>query len=151
MDKTFFAGVSIEQVELSTGVRIGPKDRRSDQLRRNKSKRRCQLRAEGEDIGTLEVEKTATKARTINYRTYTVKDGHLLKTLIQAQWQFGIARFRGGASYALGDHPIAEDLRALGMGETAVVRLYAPQVQSMLHPASVKRGTIWVRRQGDNS
>jgi hypothetical protein len=37
MDKTFFAGVSIEQVELSTGVRIGPKDRRSDQLRRNKS------------------------------------------------------------------------------------------------------------------
>jgi len=98
MDKTFFAGVSIEQVELSTGVRIGPKDRRSDQLRRNKSKRRCQLRAEGEDIGTLEVEKTATKARTINYRTYTVKDGHLLKTLIQAQWQFGIARFRGGAS-----------------------------------------------------
>ena len=64
MDKTFFAGVSIEQVELSTGVRIGPKDRRSDQLRRNKSKRRCQLRAEGKDIGTLEVEKTATKART---------------------------------------------------------------------------------------
>ena len=36
----------------------------------------------------------------------------------------------------LGDHPIAEDLRALGMGETAVERLYAPQVQSMLHPAS---------------
>jgi hypothetical protein len=69
-------------------------------------------------------------------RTYTVKDGHLLKTLIQAQWQFGIARFRGGASYALGDHPIAEDLRALGMGETAVERFYAPQVQSMLHPAS---------------
>jgi hypothetical protein len=99
-------------------------------------KRRCQLRAEGKDIGTLEVEKTATKARTINYRTYTVKDGHLLKTLIQAQGQFGIARFRGGGSYALGDHPIAEDLRALGMGETAVERLYAPQLQSMLHPAS---------------
>jgi hypothetical protein len=30
MDKTFFAGVSIEQVERSTGVRIGPKDHRSD-------------------------------------------------------------------------------------------------------------------------
>jgi hypothetical protein len=39
-----------------------------------------------------------------------------------------------GASYALGHHPIAEELRALGMGETAVERLYAPQMQSMLHP-----------------
>ena len=84
----------------------------------------------------LEVEKLATKARAMDYYSYTVKDGQLLRTLIQTQGQYGIARFRGGASYVLGDHPIAEELRALGMGETAVERLYAPQVQSMLHPAS---------------
>jgi hypothetical protein len=98
--------------------------------------RRCRLRAEGKDIVALEVEKLATKARAMNYYSYTVKDGQLLRTLIQTQGQYGIARFRGGASYVLGDHPIAEELRALGMGETAVERLYAPQVQSMLHPAS---------------
>ena len=77
----------------------------------------------------------ATKARAMNYYCYTVKDGQLLRTLIQAQGQFGIAKFRGGASYALGDHPIAEELRALGIGETAVERIYVPQAQSMQHPA----------------
>ena len=102
--------------------------------------RRCQLQAEGKDIVTLEVEKMVTKGRAMNYRTYTVKDGQLLKTLIQAQGRFGTARFRGGASYALGDHPIAEELRALGMGETAVERLYAPQMQRCsIQQASVCR------------
>jgi len=97
--------------------------------------RRCRLRAEGKDIVALEVEKLATRARPMNFYSYTVKGGQLLRTLIQTQGQFGMARFRGGASYTLGDHPIAEELRALGMGKTAVECLYAPQVQSMLHPA----------------
>lgn len=97
--------------------------------------RRCRLRAGGKDIVTLEVKKLATRARSMNYYSYTVKDGQLLRTLIQTQGEYGIARFRGGASYTLGDHPIAEELRALGIAKTAVECLYAPQVQSMLHPA----------------
>lgn len=97
--------------------------------------RRCRLRADGKDIVTLEVVKLATRARSMDFYSYTIKDGRLLRTRIQTQGQFGIARFRGGASYTLGDHPIAEELRALGMGKTAVERLWAPQVQSMLHPA----------------
>ncbi len=98
--------------------------------------RRCRLRAEGKDIVTLDVNKLATRARSMNYYSYTVKDGQILKTLIQTQGQYGIARFRGGASYTLGDHPIAQELRDLGMGKRAVERLYAPRVQSMLHPAN---------------
>lgn len=97
--------------------------------------RRCQLRAERKDILTLEVKNLVTRARPMNFYSYTVKNGQLLRTLIQTQGQFGIARFRGGASYTLGDHPIAEELRALGMGKKAVECLWAPQVQSMLHPA----------------
>jgi len=76
-----------------------------------------------------------TEVRAMNYHSYTVKNGELLRTLIQAQGQYGIARFKGGASCALGDHPIAEELRALGISETAVQRVYAPRVQSMLHSA----------------
>ncbi len=97
--------------------------------------RRCRLRDEGKEIMTLEVKKLATRARQMNFYSYTVKDGQLLRTLIQTQGLFGLVRFRGGASYTLGDHPIAEELRALGMGKTAVECLYASQVQSMLHPA----------------
>ncbi len=98
--------------------------------------RRCRLRAEGKDIVTLEVKKLATKARPMSLYSYTVKNGQLLKTLIQTQGQYGITKFPGGASYTLGDHPIAEELKALRMGKMAVGRFYAPQVQSMLHPAS---------------
>ena len=97
--------------------------------------RRCRLRADGKDIVILEVKKLPTKVRFINYYSYTVKDGQLLRTLIQTQGEYGIARFRGGASFTLGDHPIAKELLALGIGKTAVECLYAPQVQSMLHPA----------------
>ena len=97
--------------------------------------RRCRLRAGGKDIVTLEVKKLATRTKSMNYYSYTVKDGQLLRTLIQTQGEYGIARFRGGASYTLGDHAIAEELRALGIAKTAVECLYARQVQSMLHPA----------------
>jgi hypothetical protein len=97
--------------------------------------RRCRLRADGKDIVTLDVEKVATSARSMDFRSYTVKEGQLLRTLIQTRGEFGIARFRGGASYKLGDHPIAGELRALGMGNKAVERRYVTDVQSMLHPA----------------
>jgi len=98
--------------------------------------RRCRLRSKGKDIATLEVRKLYTKARYMNFHSYTVKNGQLLRTLIQTQGQYGIARFSGGASYTLGEHPIAEELRAIGMGERAVECLYAPQVKSMLYRAS---------------
>lgn len=97
--------------------------------------RRCRLRAEGKDIVTLEVKKLAIRARSMTYHTYTAKDGQLLRTLVQLQGRYGIARFRGGASYTLGDHPITEELQTLGMGKTAVERMYVPQAQSVLHSA----------------
>jgi len=96
--------------------------------------RRCQLRAEGKYILTLDVEKGATGFSKINFHSYTVKGGQLLRTLIQTRGDFNIARFRGGASFNLGDHPIAEELRALGIGKTAVERRYLTNMQSMLHP-----------------
>ncbi len=97
--------------------------------------RRCRLRHDGKDIATLEVVKSATADRPLDLRSYTVKGGLLLRTPIQARGQVSIVRLRAGASCDLGDHPIAEELRALGMSRTAVERLYAPQVESMLHQA----------------
>jgi hypothetical protein len=96
--------------------------------------RRCRLRAAGKNILTLDVEKGATRFSKVNFHSYTVKGGQLLRTLIQTRGECNIARFRGGASFNLGDHPIAEELRALGIGKTAVERLYLTNVQSMLHP-----------------
>jgi len=98
--------------------------------------RRCRLRAEGKNILTLEMKKLITRDRPMSLYSYTVKNGQLLRTLIQTQGQYCVTRFPGGASYNLGDHPIAKELNAIGMGKTAVGRFYAPKVQSLLHPAS---------------
>jgi hypothetical protein len=98
--------------------------------------RRCRLRAAGEDMVTLEVKKSSTEARELSWHTYTVKDGQLLRTLIQTEGQFGISRSFGGASYSLGSGPIADELAALGVGKTTLGRIYAPQIRSQLHPAS---------------
>ena len=98
--------------------------------------RRCRLRAEGKDIVILEIAKSATKARSLSFATYSVKNGQLLRTMVQTQGHYSIPRLPGGASWTLGDHPIAAGLKALGMGKTAASRFYAPQLQSLLHPAS---------------
>jgi hypothetical protein len=99
-------------------------------------RRLCRLRAKGIDIVTLEIKKLAAKARSISFYTYTVKDGQILRTLVQTQGQYNITRLPGGASYTLSEHPIADELKALKMGKTAVGCVYAPQVQSLLHSAS---------------
>lgn len=96
---------------------------------------RSQLRAEGKHIVTLEVEKLPTRSQRMDIYLYSVKEGELLKTRSEMQGLVGLSRSRGGASYTLGDHVIADELRALGMGATAVGRMYGPQVQSMLHKA----------------
>lgn len=97
--------------------------------------RHCQLSTEGRNTVTLKVKKMPTRFRPVSWHTYTVKDGQLLRTLVQTQGFYGISRSFGGASYVLGSGPIADELAALGMGKTALGCLYAPQIQSLLHPA----------------
>jgi hypothetical protein len=92
---------------------------------------RCRLQSEGKEIITLEVKKIPTRAKSIDYHCYTLKDGQLLKTLIQAQGEFGVTRRRGSAGFTLGDHPIADELRAAGMRDDAVESTYVLQAQSM--------------------
>jgi len=76
--------------------------------------------------------------RRLDLYSYTVKDGELLRTRNQARGKLCTRRLRGDASFRLGDHPIADELRSLDLRETAIERLYAPEVQSMLHPASAR-------------
>jgi hypothetical protein len=96
---------------------------------------RSELRAEGKHVLTLEVEKLPAKSQRMDGYIYSVKEGELLKTRSEMQGVIGISRSRGGASYTLGDHPIADELRGLGMGATASGRMYGSQVQGMLHRA----------------
>jgi hypothetical protein len=96
--------------------------------------RSCGVRADGRGIISLEVKKTDTKKTQLpDAYPYTVKNSQLLRTRTQWQAQAGIAEVKGGASFTLGDHRIAEQLRALELGKASVRHLYATQGQAMLH------------------
>jgi hypothetical protein len=92
----------------------------------------CRVHA-GREIVTLQVSAAPTALRSWESWTYTVKDGQLVRTLIQSRGQIGGSQAPGGATFALGDHPVAEQLRALGIGEASIGHQYVPQVQLMLH------------------
>jgi acetoacetate decarboxylase len=95
--------------------------------------RLCRVCAAGKEIITLEVGKSATKLESYDIYTYTVKDGQLLRTLLQVQGQNSTHHVRGGASFTLGDHPVAEEIKALGIESTSVMHRYAPQLKMLLH------------------
>ena len=95
----------------------------------------CSLRVDGQEVLAFQVTKRPTRKRSMDFYTYTVLDGQLLRTRVQTQGQYGTARFRGGASFTLGDHPIAGELRSLDIGAKPVEVYSIPSLQSLLHPA----------------
>ncbi len=92
--------------------------------------RRCVLRSDDRLVLSLEVRKLAeAKTRPIVVNSYTVKDGQLLKTQAEIRGAYGLTNFKGGASFTLGDHPVAEELRRLGIKQKAVSCTYASRAQ----------------------
>jgi hypothetical protein len=93
--------------------------------------RRCQVHAEGKGIITLEVKKFVAEPQSWDWYLYGVRDGRILRTLVQIQGQRGLSDVREGASYTLGDHPIAEELRSLEIGNISITHEYAPKLRSL--------------------
>jgi hypothetical protein len=98
--------------------------------------RRCRLRANGQDVLTVQVAKRPAELQALDLYSYTVLDGQLLHTRIQTQGQSSLARFQGGASFTLGDHAIADELRNLEVRPRPVEVMYSYGIQSVLHPAA---------------
>lgn len=95
---------------------------------------RSQVRAEGKEIIALEVKKLNTEHQSRDEYIYSIRDDRLLRTVLQVQGQAGTTDIQGGASYYLGDHPIADGLRTLEMDKTSAGHEYAPQLQTVLRP-----------------
>jgi hypothetical protein len=129
-----YAPVTTEQA-LVGGVEIYgyPKFIANISFEESPETRRCQVQAEGKDLIALEVRKSVTGFQSYDNYTYTVKAGRLLRTHLQAEGQNSTNYASGGASYTLGDHPIAVKLQALEMDSTSVMHRYAPQIKALLH------------------
>lgn len=93
--------------------------------------RSCRLRAKGKNIIILEVKKLTIQSQSWDICCLTVKGRELVRSIFQVQGQRGSSDAPGGATFTLGDHPIAEELRALGIDQTSFQHEYLPQGQAL--------------------
>jgi hypothetical protein len=101
--------------------------------------RRCHLRQDGKHILTFEVKIPRSETEQFkDYLAYPVKENHLLKTQVQSKARYAERRLPFGASFSLGEHPIADELRALRPWKIALGRLYGVQAKSLLNEASAR-------------
>jgi 15-cis-phytoene desaturase len=95
-------------------------------------RRRCSWTQDGAHVLTLEVRTSNTSRQLRNFLTYSVLRGRLQQTLVQTYGDSDESRFGLDATFSLGDHPIADEMRQLGIIDTAIGRLYSSEVQGIL-------------------
>jgi hypothetical protein len=94
--------------------------------------RSCTLKADGKEIITLKVNKLPTQLQSWEFNNFGIRDRKLVRNMFNVHGQRGISDATGGAQYTLGDHPIAEKLRALEISQVSVQNEYVPQAQAVL-------------------
>lgn len=103
--------------------------------------RRCRLTVNGQHVMTLDVRTSETRTQARDFYAFPQKTGHFLRTRVQTRGLYDETRFAGGASYTLGEHRIARELKALGMRPVCLDRIYAFRAQSLLHRGEPLEGT----------
>jgi 15-cis-phytoene desaturase len=108
-------------------------------------RRRCSWTERGQHVLTLEVRTSNTSRRLQEFLAYSVleEDRRLQQTLVQTYGDYDESRFGFDASFALGEHPIADEMRRLGIIDAPIGRLYAPSLQGILPgPSPVPFSTV---------
>jgi hypothetical protein len=97
---------------------------------------RCTLRHDGAEVLRLMVRPGSLPTPQPSLPTYTNLDGTLRKTSWELQCK-PRGRFFGGASLQLGRHPIADELRSLGLPKRAFMTTISASFRSTFGPAEV--------------
>lgn len=99
--------------------------------------RTCELDAEGQSILRLSVHsgRGRIKSEARPFRTFTIKNGKLLRTTIQTQARYQVAHGRDAARLELGDHPYGREIAALRPGRTPLEARWMSEMQSILPAA----------------
>lgn len=92
----------------------------------------CHLSQDGQEIFTLEAQKLATDFEAWEVLNLTQRDGTFLICGFDVQGQRGLSEADGECTCRLGDHPMAQELRATGMSQTSIWHQYIPQAQAVL-------------------
>lgn len=96
----------------------------------------CELAEDGRSILTLSVaSRGALRHEARPFRTFTIRDGKLLRTVVPMQSEFRVARGRGAAILATGDHPVGRQLAAFEPGAFVLEARHVTRMQSILPAA----------------
>ncbi len=96
----------------------------------------CTLTEGGENILVLEGKKLKTRNEKFNrFKTYSVKDGVVLPANVYMNpIEFGMSMSPGAARLSVGEkHPVARQLRELGLSERPVFYNYMPLMEAVLY------------------
>ncbi|WP_435078682.1 acetoacetate decarboxylase family protein [Halococcus sp. AFM35] len=94
--------------------------------------RRVSVHSDGKHVLTFEVDHARTRQQSVDLYPYTGQQG-AVRARIETQGEYAIRPFSNRASYTLGDHPQANILRSLDMGERPLSRVYATNLKSRFH------------------
>jgi hypothetical protein len=99
-------------------------------------RRVCELSEGGRSILTLSVaSRGARHYEARPFRTFTVRDGKLLRTVVPMQSEFRLSRGRGAAVLTTGDHSVGRELAALEPGRFVLEARHVLRMQSILPAA----------------
>jgi hypothetical protein len=98
------------------------------QLTRHDGKQTTVWNKDGRHVLTHTLVMPQSKSvRTANATSYSFRNGILYKTPTEMTVENVGAKFFGGATLELGDHPIADELRGLGLPKRALLTTYVPR------------------------
>lgn len=102
-------------------------------------RRRARWRADGRDVLALDVAwPPRFDVQCVDYQAYPVRSGRVLPTAFQTRGPYHLSRRPGRqASFALGDHPIADALRGLGIWRLSVGHAVLDRGVSLLYGPGV--------------
>ena len=109
-----------------------PKEIAEVSIEDNNRTRRISVHSDGAHVLTFEVDHARTRQQSVDFYPYTGQQGDV-RARIETQGEYAIRPFSNRASYTLGDHPQADILRSLDMGNRPLSRVYATNIESRLH------------------
>ncbi len=96
------------------------------------TRKRCTVNIEGQRLLELVVKKARTRSTKMTTQTYTFLNGKILRTPVPSRGQMGMLRGSDSAFLTLGEHYIADELRALRMSSTPIFAMYSEPIESVL-------------------
>lgn len=102
--------------------------------------RECELHEDGEHVLTLSAPMGETRSEARRFYAFSILDGELLKALVDTRGQYYTWSVPGRASFSLGQHEVAQELRELEVRNIAIAGLFTSSTKSRLHPGTVVAG-----------